>query len=52
MSKSEGEREGIRVTKELIDVAFEEGIRHFYLVAPLRRYDLAAEIVTYIKKHS
>jgi hypothetical protein len=38
--------------KELVDVAYEEGIRHFYLVPPLRRFELVAELVRYIKKRS
>lgn len=50
LNKKEGEKEGLKISKELVDVAIQKGARRFYLVPPFFRYELIAEIVQYIKK--
>ncbi len=49
LHRKEGEEEGLKLSRELIDLAWAGGVRHFYVVPPLRRYDMAVEIVRYIR---
>ncbi len=52
LNRKEGELEGLRIAKELIDEALQMGARHFYIVPPLEKYELVSELVRYIKEHS
>ena len=52
LSKEEGEREGVAQAKSVIDLCLKEGATNFYIVPPLRRYHVAAELTTYIKTHA
>lgn len=47
--KKEGQKEGLQISKELVDVAIENGATRFYIVPPFYRFGMIAELVEYIK---
>jgi methionine synthase / methylenetetrahydrofolate reductase(NADPH) len=49
LEKDAAEAEGIRQAKEMIDIAWSGNARHFYIVPPLGRFHVAAQLVEYIK---
>ncbi len=49
LEREEAQAEGLRQAKEMIDIAREGGIRRFYVVPPLERFEVAAELVRYIR---
>ncbi|MFH1016667.1 MAG: bifunctional homocysteine S-methyltransferase/methylenetetrahydrofolate reductase [Pseudomonadota bacterium] len=49
LDREQGQAEGIRQAKAMIDIAREGGIRHFYLIPPLERFEVVVELARYIR---
>ena len=44
------ETEGLDIAREYVDMALDAGFRHLYLIPMLRRYDMAYDLVRYIRE--
>jgi len=47
---SDPESEGVAIAREYIDMALDAGFRHIYIIPMLRRYEMAYELVDYIRE--
>jgi methionine synthase / methylenetetrahydrofolate reductase(NADPH) len=44
------EAEGVAIAREYVDMALDAGFRHIYIIPMLRRYEMAYELVDYIRE--
>lgn len=50
LKRQAAQQEGLNIAKEIIDQAKMKGFNNFYIIPPMKKYDLAAELVEHAKK--
>ncbi len=50
LKRQAAQQEGLNIAKEIIDQAKNKGFNNFYIIPPMKKYHLAAELVEHAKK--